>query len=278
MRALVVGGVAWNRIIHVAALPGPDPVSVPALRSHDTLGGTGAGKAWNLAALGWEVDLVASVGDDEPGESVRAAVADLGVRFDGVIDHAGTEQHTNLMDPHGGRISVFTSMPSAHLDLDVAAVVELAEAADLVVVNIIEHCRPVAMALGAAGIGFWTDLHDWDGVAEHHVGFASAATSVQLSSDRLPGWRAVGEGLIDEGVASVIVTHGAAGADANDGDGWRHADALPADVVDTNGAGDAFWAGFVNARAERLDVEASLTAGSTAAARCVGSDGLGPDR
>lgn len=278
MRALVVGGVAWNRIIHVAELPGPDPVSVPALRSYDALGGTGAGKAWNLAALGWDVELVASVGEDEAGESALRAIGELGVSARTVVDPAGTEQHTNVMDQRGGRISVFTSMPTPDLDLDVGEIVASARAADLVVVNILEHCRPAAIALREAGIGFWTDLHDWDGAAHHHVGFAAAATHVQMSSDRLAAWRSLGEDLLAADAETVVVTHGSDGADANGGDGWRHVDAVAADVVDTNGAGDALWAGFVTARAGGGDLDAALASGAHAAATCVAVEGLGPHR
>ena len=47
MRALVVGGVSWNRIVHLDRLPEARPHTVRARRAYDALGGTGAGKAWN---------------------------------------------------------------------------------------------------------------------------------------------------------------------------------------------------------------------------------------
>ncbi len=126
MRALVVGGVSWNRVIHLDRLPEPTPHTTFARRAREALGGSGAGKAWNLAALDWDVDLVAAVGDDDAGERVRRAVGVLGVGFRPVIDPAGTEQHTNLMAPGGERISIYTVASSGDVDLDAAAVVAAA--------------------------------------------------------------------------------------------------------------------------------------------------------
>ena len=57
---------------------------------------------------------------------------------------------------------------------------------------------------------------------------------------------------LDGGAASVVVTRGAAGAIATDGDLWFEQAAVPADIVDTTGAGDAFIAGCIAARMEGL--------------------------
>lgn len=276
MRALVVGGLSWNRILHLDGLPDAVPRTIHAHRAYEALGGTGAGKAWNLAALGWDVDLVAAVGDDRPGDLALDAVAALGVRCHTILDPAGTEQHTNLMAPDGSRISIYTSASSEDLSFDDGALVDLAAAADLVCVNILGHCRTALGPLRAAGARIWTDLHDYDGLDPHHRDFVDAASAVQVSSDRLSGWRRWGEERLADGAEVVVVTHGSDGADAIDRSGWWHVDADPVRVVDTNGAGDAFFAGFVTARAGGADVGAALEAGAEAAGRCVEADGLGP--
>lgn len=276
MRALVVGGVAWNRILHLDRLPDPVPQTVHADRAYESLGGTGAGKAWNLAALGWDVDLVAALGDDHAGDLALDAMAGLGVRFHTIDDPAGTEQHTNLMAADGSRLSIYTNASSAELPLDASGILELAVTADLVCVNILDHCRALLDPLRRAGVACWTDLHDYDGRDPHHGDFVEAATFLQVSSDRLPAWRRWADDRLAAGAELVVVTHGREGADGNDGTGWRHVAADPVDAIDANGAGDAFFAGFVTARTGGAGLDAALTAGAEAAGRCVQTEGLGP--
>jgi acarbose 7IV-phosphotransferase len=276
MRAVIIGGVSWNRIIHLDRLPDPAPRTIHARRTYEALGGTGAGKSWNLAALGWEVDLVAALGDDHAGDLAREAVAGLGVRFHAIDDPAGTEQHTNLMAPDGRRISIYTTASSGDVPLDEGSIVDLAVGADLVCVNILGHCRRVLAPLREAGVRLWTDVHDYDGIDPYHRAFVEAASAVQVSSDRLPDWRQWADARLAAGADVVVVTHGRAGADANDGSGWRHAPADRVDAVDTNGAGDAFFAGFVTARTGGADLDRAVAAGAEAAARSVQSEGLGP--
>lgn len=276
MRALVIGGVSWNRILHLDRLPDAVPQTIHARRAYEALGGTGAGKAWNLAALGWDVDLVAAIGDDRPGGLVLDALGRLGVRVHSIDDPKGTEQHTNLMAPDGSRVSIYTSSSSSELSVDVDGVVRLASAADLVCVNILDHCRALLAPLQEAGVELWTDLHDYDGRDPYHRDFVDAAAVVQVSSDRLPEWRAWAASRLAAGTELVVVTHGGHGADAIDGSGWHHVPADPVTVVDTNGAGDAFFAGVATARLGGADLDTTLMAGAEAAGRCVAAFGLGP--
>ncbi|WP_400996826.1 PfkB family carbohydrate kinase [Agromyces sp. GXQ0307] len=74
---------------------------------------------------------------------------------------------------------------------------------------------------------------------------------------------------LDGGAQTVIVTRGAAGSVATDGRDWVAQPALATDVVDTTGAGDAFVAGFLDARLDGLDCALALERGSRwAAAAC----------
>ncbi len=74
----------------------------------------------------------------------------------------------------------------------------------------------------------------------------------------------------------MVVTHGADGAEAWTAAGEHvHAPAERVDdVVDTNGAGDAFFAGFLVAHRGGADLAAALAAGAHQAARCLRSPDL----
>jgi sugar/nucleoside kinase (ribokinase family) len=74
----------------------------------------------------------------------------------------------------------------------------------------------------------------------------------------------------------VVVTLGPDGAVWTDGEREERAPAVPATVVDTVGAGDAFVAGLLAARASGAAPRESLAAGCAAAARAVARAGGRP--
>jgi sugar/nucleoside kinase (ribokinase family) len=76
----------------------------------------------------------------------------------------------------------------------------------------------------------------------------------------------------------VVLKRGDCGAMALSGSACVSADALPVDVVDTTGAGDAFNAGFLHTWLGTSDLERSLSAGIEAGARSVQSAGGAPLR
>ena len=113
------------------------------------------------------------------------------------------------------------------------------------------------------------------------------------------GWLAPSESLenfaVDlagRGPSLVVITQGAAGAFAIRGDERWHVPAVPVDVVDTVGAGDAFSAGLLAGLAERgvtsrqalvelpgQEIEASLNfASSVAALTCTRAGANPPNR
>jgi sugar/nucleoside kinase (ribokinase family) len=73
-----------------------------------------------------------------------------------------------------------------------------------------------------------------------------------------------------------VCTRGARGALALDAGGFWEVGAAPAgDVVDTNGAGDAFLAGLLAATLEGLPTPDALAWASAAGALAVGTESLG---
>ena len=94
----------------------------------------------------------------------------------------------------------------------------------------------------------------------------------------MPGWRRFLEDRVATGTRVAICTHGAAGASGlSENHAWVDIPAVPVpDIVDTNGAGDAFFAGFVVAWHRGIGLSAAMQAGAADAAAAVQSPDLAP--
>jgi acarbose 7IV-phosphotransferase len=278
IRALVVGGVAWNTMVYLDEFPPPRPGTIFARGVRDAVGSSGAGKALNLGALGAEVTLWGLVGRDEWGDRIRRVMADAHIEFLSAIDPAGTMRHVNLMDAAGDRVSIFANSGTADIDVDVGVTERAAAGADLVAVTILPHCRAFLPMFQRLGCDIWIDIHDYDGVNPYHADFVDAANHLQMSSIAMTDWRAFLEARVAAGTATAVCTHGAAGASGlTAADGWvdvpAHAVEAP---VDTNGAGDAFFAGFATAWQGGAGLAEAMHRGAEVAAAAVQSPDLAP--
>jgi acarbose 7IV-phosphotransferase len=276
MIVTVLGGAAWNRMIHVDRLPDGRATTVHPTRHHEAIGGSGAGKASNLARLGVTVILQAGIGDDDAGRRVRQGLEAAGVELRATTDPTGTAQHVNLMDPYGGRISLMLANGSPDLAFDPDEVAGSMSCSDIVVVDLAPWTPRAVDVARESGRPIWTDLHDFDGGSDRHKAFIEAADVVFVSRGRLTDPSAFLASMIDRGKRLAVCTMAADGAIALDADGqWYEVPALPGvDVVDSNGAGDAFFAGVLFGVLEGVPLATALRYGSVAGALAVTSSEL----
>ena len=281
-KVFVAGPVSWNRLVLLDRLPQARPHTVVAAGHRTAVGGTSAGKALNLASLGADVTLRTVVGDDEAGRSVLDVLDRAGVEVIAEVVGTATEQHLNLMDPDGGRVSIYLELPRLRRARhDERALTALA-AADAAVIDLADHARPLLPAARAAGVPVWCDLHDYDGVAEFHRDFLDAADHVFLNDDAFKTEHSVDRDALVAFLGSLgkraVATLGADGALAVVDGAVHRVPAVPVEeVVDTNGAGDAFFSGFLVAHLAGADVPSAMAAGARQAALCLGSAGLAPE-
>lgn len=261
---LIVGPASWNTIVVLDRLPEPVPHMQFAEETWETVGGTSAGKALSLTALGRATTLYAQAGDDEQGDRLRDALRAAGVNVrwaDGV-----TERHLNLMTRGGERVSLYLAAPRATAGALDDAVRAAMAAADVVVLDLgaeSERLLPLARAVGTP---IWVDVHDYDGEAEFHRPFLAAADAIFCNADKLDDPVAFLRRCIAGGSRLAVCTLGADGALAIDEDGTEHrVAAVPVEVTDTNGAGDAFFAGVLDARLSGAGVADALAAGAASA-------------
>lgn len=273
---LIIGGTSIDTVIQLDALPLPIPQTIWPKQSYRTVGSTGAGKALNLSALGHSVILHTLLGRDPEAGMVCSALEKPGIKLLAEITDTPTEQHVNLMDPNGGRISLFVQPPAEPATVAWASVERAMAGCELVVVNILGYARPVLALARNAAKPVWTDLHDYDGLNPHHQPFIDAAEVIFLSSDKLAGYRGFMEKMINQGKELVVCTHGSDGATLLSRNGeWLEQPAFPvSQVLDTNGAGDAFFSGFLCGYLDGESLQTCLQLGAACGAHCVTSRSL----
>lgn len=246
---LVLGGAGVDTIVPVPALPLPDADShmVPAIETR--AGQTGDFVAVGLQALGLRVHHLDLLGDDHEGDLVRALHLERGVPFTAVPLTSGTKRAVNLVAPDGRRLSLYDSTRGRDGDrLPPDTVRALAAASRHVHVSITHPCVHALPLVRETGATISTDLHDWDGTDPYHEAFALAADIVFVSAAALPDPERTMRDVAARGRArAVVVTAGADGAyQLVDGALTHIPPEVPdARVIDTNGAGDAFAAGYL---------------------------------
>jgi acarbose 7IV-phosphotransferase len=248
---LVLGGAGVDTVVYVPQLPLPvaDSYLVPPIEVR--AGQTGDGVSLGLRALDLRTAHLDVLGEDHEGELVLALHERHDVPFIAIPTSAGTKRAVNLVDPQGRRLSMYDGSRADPVDrLPPELVDTLAAAARHVHVSITHPCQYTLSSLAGRPATVSTDLHNWDGTNPYHEDFAYQADVVFMSVTALPDYEATMRQILAKGRAQVVV------ATAGDQGGYlllRQDDdvrrfsavPLPGPAVDSNGAGDAFVAGFL---------------------------------
>lgn len=287
-RIVVLGDVMVDVVARLSGPLAPGSDAPAAIRFHG--GGSAANTAAWLAAAGAEPVLAARVGDDDRGRLARDELTAAGVDARLAADPGlPTGTCLVLVGPDGERTMVpDAGANDALAESDLAGEL-LAEGGHLHVSGyslLRDGSRPAARAAIRralkAGMNVSVDPSSSALLSAEFLEHASGANLLlpnaseahALTGDSDPE-RAARElaGRFDE----VVVTLGPAGALWTDGDEVLRAAAVPVDaVVDSTGAGDAFAAGFLTARARGASTAEALAAGCRLAARAVTTLGARP--
>ncbi|WP_223005891.1 PfkB family carbohydrate kinase [Streptomyces genisteinicus] len=247
---LVLGGAGVDTIVHVPQLPLPYADSYHIDPGIETRAGqTGDFVALGLTALGLRTHHVDTVGDDMPGELVRAFHREHGIGLTEIPVAAGTKRAVNLVGPDGRRLSLYDgTRADADGRVPETTVRALAAKSRHVHVSITQPWAAALPLLRESGATVSTDLHDWNGDDAYHETFALDADIVFLSAAALRDPEAAMQRIAERGRArAVVATAGAQGARLLAGGVLSHVPAVvpPGPVVDSNGAGDAYAAAYL---------------------------------
>ncbi|WP_308923027.1 ribokinase [Janthinobacterium sp. J1-1] len=289
---VVIGSINMDLVLRVPRMPLPgETLTGGAFRTIP--GGKGANQAvacarmsGKLEAGGQQVAMVACVGDDEFGATLRAALV-----ADGIIDrHVTTVPGVAsgiasiLVDDNGQNSIVLAGgandcLSPAHID----AARELIEQSDIVVLQLevpmetVVHAIKLARSLGktvvlnpAPAAKVPADvLALVDYLIPNEIEAAMLAGAEVDANDV----KALAAALQKQGSDNIIITLGAKGVHAALYGGDHDFPAQAVQAVDTTAAGDTFIGGFVAGLASGLDEAEAIAQGQRAAAWSVTKPG-----
>jgi sugar/nucleoside kinase (ribokinase family) len=242
-----------------------------------TLGGSGAIVACGVARLGYDVTLIAAVGDDTMGTMVLDALRECGVSTEHVVrrpSHAtgisvilgGTDR---AILTYAGAIA---TLSAADIDPAILSSARHLHSASPYLTPILAPDLPrLLQAARESGTTVSVDTNDdpsrlWKGIAD----LLSAADAALPNEGELMAWSTILTGTAGNGwretatavtayVPQIVVKRGAAGAGmATRGAGFLDQSGPAIEIVDTTGAGDSFDAGWIGAILDGADSATAL--------------------
>jgi ribokinase len=283
---LVVGSANMDLLLRVEELPsagqtvlGADAVWRP--------GGKGANQAVAAALAGARVRLVGCVGADANGHAVRDALQDAGVDITLLRTRDGRETGLAVvLVARDGENAIAVSPGANHAvtAADVHAAAASLGEADVLLVQlelppaVVVEAVAVAAAAGSRTVLNLAPAADVPRACleQLDVLVVNRSEAEFLLRRELPDADARQRGTGDLrtlGPAAVVLTAGGDGAVLADGNGVRDVAALPVEVVDTAGAGDAFVGVLCAELARGTALDSAVAAANRAGAAAVQSEG-----
>ncbi|MGE6316823.1 PfkB family carbohydrate kinase [Shewanella baltica] len=229
------------------------------------LGGGGANTGLGLVWAGHSVALVSQVGRDDMGDWLIAEASTQGLDCRLVQRRAGnTCEMLLVMTPDGERTIIRPQRPIFELSVppkwqpwDALYFNTSAEGSVSWAKTALEHCLVVAQ------------LAKDDRQRPCHILLASMS-DIQGRCDGA-SWE-YGKSIGGECLRYFIVTDGINGAKVYTHDQVQHVAAIPATVVDTTGAGDAYAAGLIHSLCTSQSITEAMAEGAVWAAFAVATD------
>lgn len=257
-----------------------------------SLGGVGRNIAHNMSLLGMDVRLLTAFGDDLYAQRIAASCGELGIDISDAIQVPGgaTSTYLFIAGPDGDMalavsdMDIYDHVTPAYLQSRRA----LLDNAQGVVIDtnipaesiawLCENVRapifadPVSTAKAVKLKGVLGKLHT---LKPNRIE-AELLSGVAITDEK--SLREAAAALLDTGLRRVFLSLGGDGVYAADHSGAVHLPCLPARMVNTTGAGDAFMAALAWAYLNGNDLERTALAGLAASAIAMeGPETINPD-
>ncbi|MDQ0893561.1 PfkB family carbohydrate kinase [Agromyces ramosus] len=232
-------------------------------------GGNAYNVAAQLAGRGRAVAYFGAVGADANSRTIARGLHRAGIEPVGLVTMAGPTAATTIRVDGGERVFEREEFGVTADYFPSDADLELLAKASWVHIGMLPRAGELRARLASLGRRAGAANRP---VVSQDCAVASGFTELDVafgSVGERGDARAWAISALGAGARSAVVTRGAAGAVATDGADWFEQRAVPVDVVDTTGAGDAFIAGFIAARLDGAEIPSALERGAHwAAAAC----------
>ena len=272
MLLCAVGDLLLDVVVRLEGAPAADD-DTPAV-THVTAGGQAANVAAWAVALGADARLIAKRGDGRAAAFAESEVGSRGVDLVGPVVPAQGGVVVSIVDGSGTRSMLTDRGPSQQLRADEIDVGWL-RGCDVLHVSgyalldgaIAEAGARAAGAARAQGSRISVDLASARGIADFGADKLMARLDLLEPDVVFAGERELEALGSEPSATTLVVKHAARGVTVVEGDTRKEYTALPVDVVDPTGAGDALAAGFL---------VGGIELGLDAAGRCVARAGAMP--
>ena len=255
---VVFGVVAADVMLRVRRIPAPgDHINAEALGWR--IGGSSANVACGLSSAGHHVRLVGPVGGDSMGNHLLAELEQRGVDTEYTFcADASSPRTLILLDDTGERTIIAVDSGAGPSSFLPSRGPDLRSVDCVYIEGYVRYPADLATSAGSALL-----------VTSPPVpGSTTWPATVVVGSETQYGdvtsagmFEAV-RSVSGERLKWVVVTRGAAGADAYAASSELHVDAVAADQVDATGAGDAFTVGMLHDLLQHDDMAAALRVGA----------------
>ncbi|MBF8436487.1 carbohydrate kinase [Halanaerobiaceae bacterium Z-7014] len=253
-------------------------------------GGSPANIAMNLARLGKKSALISRVGFDGLGEYLLKRLGEAGVITDSIsVDRDNNT--TVIMVTRSRKSPKFIAYRGAEKFIDSDEIKdEDIRRSKIIHLSTFALSAPESRRAIEKIINIASDQNKvisldpnyrpqlWEGTGDGIEYIKNILPKIDIIKPSLDDAEALfGQGDVDDyiklfhesGCKLVILTLGAEGLLISAGDEIRHYDSLATRVVDTTGAGDAFWSGFYTGISSGYDLELAVQLGNSVAAEVI---------
>lgn len=272
LKLFAVGNVTEDILFRVPRLPRAGETLIAEDRRVD-IGGKGLNQAIVAARCGVPVTLVAAIGKDDAGARARAIAESEPLRTKLVETDVATDQSIIAVADDGENMIISSAFSAAALTpAGVGAELKEAAAGDLLLMQgnlSLETTRHTLQTARERGLMNYLNPSP---IQWSYDGIWPLVHTVIVNRDELAeltGRNDLDDGIremLTAGVEAVLVTLGADGAQLVSADRDMHVDALPAEAIDTAGAGDTFCGAFIGATMKGHSAEYALAAAVRASA------------